>query len=72
MSASCTTFMTVSIIELYSCTSGKGCMMSKWEKCKNHNLVISDFANENMSSDASYSESEKNRSKNKITVFLQS
>ena len=33
-------------------------MMSKWEKCKNHNLVVSDFVNENISSDASDSESE--------------
>ena len=45
------------IAELYSCTSDKGSMMSQCEKCKNHNLVANDFANENLSSDSSGSES---------------
>ena len=45
-------------VELYSCTGDKGCMMSECEKFKNHNLVVNDFVNENLSSDSSDSESE--------------
>ena len=58
MSTSCTTFLTASIVELYSCTGGKGCIMGKCEKCKNHNLAVGDFVNENLSSNRSDSESE--------------
>ena len=40
------------VVELYSCTGDKGYMMSD-------NLVVSDFVNENLSSDSSDSEGEK-------------
>ena len=40
------------IVELYSCTGDKGYMMSD-------NLAVSDFVNENLSSDSSDSEGEK-------------
>ena len=46
------------IVELYSCTGDKGCMMSDCERFKNQNLVVSDFVNENLSSDPSDTESE--------------
>ena len=31
--------------------------MSEWRECKNHNLVVRDFANENLSWDSSHSKS---------------
>ena len=34
-------------------------MMSECERSTNHNLVVSDFVNGNLSSNSSYSESEK-------------
>ena len=40
------------IVELYSCTGDKSCIMSECERFKNHNLVVSDFVNENFSSDS--------------------
>ena len=40
------------IDELYFCTAYKGCMMSKHEKCKNHDPVAIDFVNENLSSES--------------------
>lgn len=46
------------IFQLYYCTGDKSCMMSECERCKNHNLAVNDFVNENLSSDSSDSESE--------------
>ena len=41
------------MVELFSCTCDKGCMMSECERFNNHNLVVSDFVNESLSSDSS-------------------
>ena len=46
------------IVELYSSTGDKGCMMSDCERFKNQNLVVNDFVNENLSPDSSDSERE--------------
>ena len=46
------------IVELYSCTFDKGCMMSERERLKNPKLVDTEFANKHLSSDFSDSESE--------------
>ena len=46
------------IVEPFSCSGDKGCLMSECEWFNNHNLVVSDFVNENLSSNSSDSESE--------------
>ena len=46
------------IVKLYSCAGDKGCMMSECKRCKNRNLVVSDFVYENLLSDSSRSERE--------------
>ena len=46
------------IVELYSCTFDKGCMMSQRERLKNPKLADIEFANKHLSSDSSDSESE--------------